>query len=49
MAILIDDISLSEQRAELTKSIAFIYFIDDLFDLHGTLNDLAIFTEAVKK
>lgn len=49
MAILIDDLSLSEQRVQLTKSIAFIYLIDDIFDLYGTLDELTIFTEAVNK
>ncbi|KAL9159642.1 hypothetical protein ABFS82_08G147600 [Erythranthe guttata] len=49
MAILINDISLSKQRIELTKSIAFIYLIDDIFDLYGTPDELAIFTEAVDK
>ncbi|GFP79092.1 tricyclene synthase oc15 chloroplastic, partial [Phtheirospermum japonicum] len=49
MAILIDDISLSEQRVQLSQSIAFIYLIDDIFDLYGTLDELAIFTEAVDK
>ncbi|KAG8385680.1 hypothetical protein BUALT_Bualt03G0070300 [Buddleja alternifolia] len=49
MAILLDDISLSAQRVELTKSIAFIYLIDDIFDLYGTLDELTIFTEAINK
>lgn len=49
MAILINDISLSEQRVQLTKSIAFVYLIDDIFDLYGTLDELAIFMEAVDK
>ncbi|KAL9159646.1 hypothetical protein ABFS82_08G147800 [Erythranthe guttata] len=49
MAILINDISLSKQRIELTKSIALIYLIDDIFDLYGTPDELAIFTEAVDK
>lgn len=49
MAILMDDISLSEQRVQLTKSIAFIYLIDDVFDVYGTLAELEIFTEAVNE
>ncbi|KAL3624962.1 hypothetical protein CASFOL_031630 [Castilleja foliolosa] len=49
MAILIGGVSLSEQRVQLSKSIAFIYLIDDIFDLYGTLDELAIFTEAVDK
>ncbi|KAK4439279.1 Tricyclene synthase 0e23, chloroplastic [Sesamum alatum] len=49
MSILIDDFSLSLQRVELTKSVAFIYLIDDIFDVVGTLDELTIFTEAVNK
>ncbi|XP_042042726.1 tricyclene synthase 0e23, chloroplastic-like [Salvia splendens] len=49
MAMLIDDISLSSQRLQLSKSIAFIYLIDDIFDLYGTLDELTVFTEAVQK
>ncbi|PIN00689.1 Tricyclene synthase [Handroanthus impetiginosus] len=49
MAGLIDDISLSMQRVELTKSMAFVYLIDDIFDLYGEVDDLRIFTEAVNK
>ncbi|KAL0442870.1 UNVERIFIED_CONTAM: Tricyclene synthase Oc15, chloroplastic [Sesamum latifolium] len=49
MSILIDDLSLSLQRVALTKSIAFVYLIDDIFDVVGTLDELTIFTEAVNK
>ncbi|KAL0398702.1 UNVERIFIED_CONTAM: Tricyclene synthase Oc15, chloroplastic [Sesamum radiatum] len=49
MSILIDDFSLSLQRVELTKSISFVYLIDDIFDVVGTLDELTIFTEAVNK
>ncbi|KAL0363276.1 UNVERIFIED_CONTAM: Tricyclene synthase Oc15, chloroplastic [Sesamum calycinum] len=49
MSILIDDFSLSLQRMELTKAIAFVYLIDDIFDVVGTLDELTIFTEAVNK
>ncbi|MFX6535908.1 hypothetical protein ABTG41_16840, partial [Acinetobacter baumannii] len=49
MVILADYINLSEQRVELTKSVAFIYLIDDIFDVYGTLDELIIFTEAVNK
>ena len=37
----------SEQRIQLAKSITFIYLIDDLFDVFGTLNEFTLFTEAV--
>nr|AYV65218.1 (E)-nerolidol synthase [Ageratina adenophora] len=43
------DPSLSEQRIELTKPIALIFLIDDIFDVYGTLEELRLFTEAVKR
>ncbi|KAL3850833.1 hypothetical protein ACJIZ3_012715 [Penstemon smallii] len=49
MAIRIDDSSFSWRRVELTKSIAFIYLIDDIFDLYGTLDELISFTEAINR
>ncbi|KAL2495263.1 S-(+)-linalool synthase [Forsythia ovata] len=45
----LSDPSMSEQRLELTKSITFVYIIDDIFDLHGTPEELALFTHAVKR
>ncbi|XP_044461282.1 (3S,6E)-nerolidol synthase 1-like [Mangifera indica] len=42
------DANLSWQRIELTKPISFIYIIDDIFDVYGTLDELTIFTEMVK-
>ncbi|XP_020554075.1 tricyclene synthase Oc15, chloroplastic-like [Sesamum indicum] len=41
--------STTKMRVELTKSVAFIYLIDDIFDVVGTLDELIIFTEAVNK
>ncbi|XP_011096219.1 tricyclene synthase Oc15, chloroplastic-like [Sesamum indicum] len=49
MSILIDDFSLSLQRMSLTKSVTFIYLIDDIFDVVGKLDELTIFTEAINK
>lgn len=43
------DPSLSEQRIDLTKSIAFIYYIDDIFDLYGKPDELTLFTEAINR
>ncbi|KAK9051760.1 hypothetical protein SSX86_028388 [Deinandra increscens subsp. villosa] len=43
------DPSLSEQRIELTKPIALVFLIDDIFDVYGTLEELVLFTEAVKR
>ncbi|KAI3498879.1 hypothetical protein L1887_34665 [Cichorium endivia] len=41
--------SLSEERIELTKPIALIFIIDDIFDVYGTLDELTLATEAVKR
>lgn len=46
MACLTDP-SLSQHRVELTKPISFIYIIDDIFDVYGSLDELILFTEAV--
>ncbi|KAJ7968399.1 Nerolidol synthase [Quillaja saponaria] len=43
------DPSFSGERIELTKSISFIYLIDDIFDVYGTLDELTLFTEAVNR
>ncbi|KAJ8761647.1 hypothetical protein K2173_004423 [Erythroxylum novogranatense] len=40
---------LSEQRIDITKVISFIYIIDDIFDVYGTLNELISFTEVVDR
>ncbi|XP_022140146.1 (3S,6E)-nerolidol synthase 1-like [Momordica charantia] len=39
----------SEERVELSKPISFVYLIDDMFDLYGSLHQLTVFTEAVKR
>ncbi|XP_062087433.1 (3S,6E)-nerolidol synthase 1-like [Humulus lupulus] len=41
------DPNLSEERIELTKPISLVYIIDDIFDVHGTLDELTLFTNAV--
>ncbi|KAL3522106.1 hypothetical protein ACH5RR_014940 [Cinchona calisaya] len=43
------DLSLSDERIELAKSISFIYIIDDIFDLYGKPEELTLFTEAVNR
>lgn len=48
MAALTDPI-LSEQRVELTKPIAFVYLIDDIFDVYGTIEELTLFTEVINR
>ncbi|GAU34506.1 hypothetical protein TSUD_388190 [Trifolium subterraneum] len=39
------DPSFSEERIELTKVISLIYVIDDIFDVHGTIEQLTLFTD----
>ncbi|KAG6642634.1 hypothetical protein CIPAW_09G153300 [Carya illinoinensis] len=43
------DPDLSNERVELTKPISLIYIIDNIFDVHGMLEELALFTEAINK
>ncbi|KAJ1434837.1 Terpenoid cyclases/protein prenyltransferase alpha-alpha toroid [Sesbania bispinosa] len=43
------DARFSDQRIELTKPISLIYIIDDIFDVHGTLDQLTLFTNAVNR
>jgi (3S)-linalool synthase len=40
--------SFSRYRVEMTKIISLVYVVDDIFDLVGTLEELSLFTEAVK-
>ncbi|XP_039169740.1 (3S,6E)-nerolidol synthase 1 [Eucalyptus grandis] len=47
MAILTDP-SLSELRVELIKPISLVYIIDDIFDVHGTVDELILFTKVIK-
>ncbi|CAA0825142.1 S-(+)-linalool synthase- chloroplastic [Striga hermonthica] len=49
MALLMDHLSLSQLRLQISKSIAFIYIIDDIFDLYGTPHELSAFTDAIDK
>ncbi|XP_015943341.1 neryl diphosphate diphosphatase, chloroplastic [Arachis duranensis] len=43
------DPSFSDQRLGLTKTISLVYIIDDIFDVYGTLDQLILFTDAVKR
>ncbi|TKY71583.1 (3S,6E)-nerolidol synthase 1 [Spatholobus suberectus] len=43
------DPTLSEERVELTKPISFIYLLDDIFDVYGTLDELTLFTDVVSR
>ncbi|KAK9714830.1 hypothetical protein RND81_06G123200 [Saponaria officinalis] len=40
---------MAESRLELTKVTSFIYTIDDIYDIFGTLDELTQFTEAVNR
>ncbi|OIS99336.1 (3s,6e)-nerolidol synthase 1, chloroplastic [Nicotiana attenuata] len=46
---LFTDPRMSMQRVELAKCISFIYVIDDIFDVYGTVEELTLFTEAVNR
>ena len=48
MAVLADPM-FSEERVELTKSISFIYLIDDIYDVYGSLEELRLFTKAIQR
>ncbi|XP_039169799.1 (3S,6E)-nerolidol synthase 1-like [Eucalyptus grandis] len=48
MAILTNP-SLSELRVELIKPISLVYIIDDIFDVHGMVDELILFTEVIKR
>ncbi|KFK40673.1 hypothetical protein AALP_AA2G026500 [Arabis alpina] len=46
---ILQDPTLSEQRLDLTKTISLIYVIDDIFDVYGELEELAIFTQVIER
>ncbi|KAL3740500.1 hypothetical protein ACJRO7_021734 [Eucalyptus globulus] len=48
IAILTDP-SLSELRVELVKPISLVYIIDDIFDVHGKVDELILFTGVIKR
>lgn len=39
----------SNCRIELTKTICILLVMDDIFDTYGTLEELVLFTEAIKR
>ncbi|XP_058735515.1 (3S,6E)-nerolidol synthase 1-like [Vicia villosa] len=45
----IPDPRFSDVRIEVTKPLSLIYIIDDLFDNYGNIDQLTLFTEAVKR
>ncbi|CAI0468039.1 unnamed protein product [Linum tenue] len=48
LAILTDP-KLSEERVDLAKPISFVYLIDDIFDVYGSLDQLTLFTEIIDR
>lgn len=49
MAIVQHGPAFSKYRLEITKVISFIYVVDDIFDLVGSLEELSLFTDVVKR
>ncbi|CAI0407016.1 unnamed protein product [Linum tenue] len=43
------DSKFSEERVELAKPISFVYLVDDIFDVYGSLDELTLFTEIVDR
>lgn len=39
----------SNCRVELAKTICILLVMDDIFDTYGTLDELVLFTEAIKR
>jgi len=39
----------SNCRVEMTKVSAFVYIIDDIFDIYGSPDELDLFTDAINK
>ncbi|KAK4254032.1 hypothetical protein QN277_009464 [Acacia crassicarpa] len=39
----------SEERIELTKPLSLVYIIDDIFDVYGSMDELALFVDAVQR
>ncbi|KAL4201796.1 hypothetical protein AMTRI_Chr02g217860 [Amborella trichopoda] len=39
----------SECRVDMTKAISFIYLIDDIYDVYGSMDELELFTQAITR
>ncbi|XP_039169735.1 (3S,6E)-nerolidol synthase 1 [Eucalyptus grandis] len=46
---ILTDASLSELRVELVKPVSLVYIIDDIFDVHGKVDELILFTGVIKR
>ncbi|NP_001306121.1 linalool/nerolidol synthase [Solanum lycopersicum] len=46
---MLTDPKMSQQRIELAKCISFVYVVDDIFDVYGTIEELTLFTQAVNR
>ncbi|VAH36967.1 unnamed protein product [Triticum turgidum subsp. durum] len=44
----LEGLSFSRYRIEITKIISMVYIVDDIFDLVATQNELSLFNEAIK-
>ncbi|ERN12758.1 hypothetical protein AMTR_s00043p00175880, partial [Amborella trichopoda] len=39
----------SKCRVDMTKAISFIYLIDDIYDVYGSMDELELFTQAITR
>ncbi|ERN12763.1 hypothetical protein AMTR_s00043p00183010 [Amborella trichopoda] len=39
----------SECRVDITKAISFIYLIDDIYEMYGSMDELELFTQAITR
>ncbi|KAK4786950.1 hypothetical protein SAY86_010783 [Trapa natans] len=47
--VMMTDPKLSQERIDLTKSIAMVYIIDDIFDVYKSIDDLTLFTRSIQR
>ncbi|CAN4117478.1 unnamed protein product [Withania somnifera] len=46
---MLSDPRMSQQRIEVAKCISFVYVLDDIYDVYGTVEELTLFTQAVNR
>ncbi|KAF5208260.1 Fanes1-like protein, partial [Thalictrum thalictroides] len=49
LMVTLADPKYSNERVELVKPVCFVYLMDDIFDVCGTLDELVLFTESINK